>query len=81
MSEYSQDYFKQTEHGESRWWSWVMVFWFTMLGWLASQMIFTSPLGAVLESADPELNTKMTEVSLSLFTGDTALMLGALFLP
>jgi len=55
-----------------------MVFWFTMLGWLASQMIFTSPLGAVLESADPELNTKMTEVSLSLFTGDTALMLGAL---
>jgi len=49
-------YFNLTQTGESRWWSWIIVFWFTILGWLGAQLIFTGPVGPILDSVDPELS-------------------------
>lgn len=65
-------YFKLTQEGESRWWSWGIVFWFTVLGWLAAQLIITSPVGPLLDSADPELSKQMMDASLAAFTGENA---------
>ena len=65
-------YLNLTQDGESRWWSWGIVFWFTVLGWLAAQLLITSPVGPLLQAADPELSNQMTEASLAIFTGDTA---------
>ena len=69
-------YFEQTRHGVSRWWSWIMVFWFTVLGWLASQLVFTGPIGPILDEVDPELSNKMLEASLAMFSGDDMMMMG-----
>ena len=63
-------YFKLTNEGESRWWSWGIVFWFTVLGWLAAQLFITSPVGPLLQAADPELSKEMMEASMAAFTGD-----------
>ena len=65
-------YLNLTQDGESRWWSWGIVFWFTVLGWLAAQLLITSPVGPLLQAADPELSNQMTEASVAIFTGDTA---------
>ena len=68
-------YFEQSRHGVSRWWSWIMVFWFTMLGWLASQLVFTSPVDSILSEVDPELSNKMMEASIAMFSGDNMVMM------
>lgn len=63
-------YFKLTNDGESRAWSWGIVFWFTVLGWLAAQLFITSPIGPLLESTDPELNKEMMDASMAAFAGE-----------
>jgi len=55
------DYFKQTLTGESRWWSWIMVFWFTILGWLFVQFPITGPIPEVARAADPELGAQIDQ--------------------
>ncbi len=75
-------YFKLTNEGESRWWSWGIVFWFTVLGWLAAQLFITSPVGPLLDAADPELSNEMMEASMGAFSGDnmaTMAIIGASF--
>lgn len=66
MSAPHYDYFKETLTGESRWWSWVMVFWFTMLGWLIVQIPLTGPITTIAESADPELAAQIEQATLNM---------------
>jgi membrane protease YdiL (CAAX protease family) len=61
MTSHSYDYFKESWNGESRWWSWVMVAWFTILGWLFVQFPITGPIPDVARAADPELGAQIDE--------------------
>lgn len=63
-------YLNQTLHGDSRWWVWGIVFWFTILGWLVAQMVITSPVSPILESVDPELSKQLTDASLGVLSSD-----------
>lgn len=65
-------YLNQTLQGDSRWWVWGIVFWFTVLGWLGAQVLVTSPVGPLLSAADPELSKQMNEVSLAALTGENS---------
>jgi len=68
-------YLNQTLHGDSRWWIWGIVFWFTVLGWLMAQLLVTSPVGPLLSAADPELSKQMNEMSLAALTGENSVPL------
>ena len=61
MTSHSYDYFKESWNGESRWWSWVMVAWFTILGWLFVQFLITGPIPDVARAADPELGAQIDQ--------------------
>lgn len=63
------DYFKESFTGESRWWSWVMVFWFTILGWLFVQIPITSPIPEIARAADPELGAEIDRATEAMMTG------------
>jgi len=65
-------YLNQTLQGDSRWWVWGIVFWFTVLGWLMAQLLVTSPVGPLLSAADPELSKQMNEMSLAALTGENS---------
>lgn len=70
MSFTKDAYLNQTQHGDSRWWVWGIVFWFTVLGWLAAQLVVTSPISPILDSVDPELSQQMLDMSMAVFTGE-----------
>jgi len=72
MSFTKDAYLNQTQHGDSRWWVWGIVFWFTVLGWLAAQLVVTSPISPILDSVDPELSQQMLDMSMAVFTGEGA---------
>jgi len=75
-------YLNQTLHGDSRWWVWGIVFWFTVLGWLVAQLVITSPVAPILESVDPELSKEMLDLSMAAFTGENGpklALLGGIF--
>jgi len=63
MSAPHHDYFKEALTGESRWWSWIMVFWFTILGWLFVQMPITTPIPEIARAADPELGAQIDQAT------------------
>ena len=63
MSEPHFNYFKETLSGESRWWSWIMVAWFTILGWLFVQLPITGPIPEVARTADPELGAQIDQAT------------------
>ena len=63
MSHSKYNYFKEALKGESRWWSWLMVFWFTILGWLVAQIIVTGPIPAIAEAADPAISAEIKRAS------------------
>ena len=75
MQPQTDAYLNQTLKGDSRWWVWGIVFWFTVLGWIAAQIFITSPIGPLLESVDPELSKQMQDASLGVFGGDNFLPL------
>ena len=66
MSAPHHNYFKEAFTGESRWWSWIMVFWFTILGWLFVQIPITTPIPEVARAADPELGAQIDQAMESL---------------
>ena len=72
MSFTKDAYLNQTQHGDSRWWVWGIVFWFTVLGWLTAQLVVTSPISPILDSVDPELSQQMLDMSMAVFTGEGA---------
>ena len=72
MSFTKDAYLNQTQHGDSRWWVWGIVFWFTVLGWLAAQLVVRSPIAPILDSVDPELSQQMLDMSMAVFTGEGA---------
>ncbi len=53
-------YFAQTQHGESRWWSWLMGFWFIVIGWIVAQNVIAGPIPNVVAESHPELVEQMT---------------------
>ena len=61
------NYFEQTSLGESRWWSWLVAFWFTILGWVIAQTVVTSPIPAIIAEIDPEAANQLTQASIALF--------------
>lgn len=63
------DYFKEALTGESRWWSWIMVFWFTLLGWIFVQLPITSPIPDIAANADPELGAEIARTTESMMSG------------
>ena len=69
MSEPHFNYFKETLKGESRWWSWVMVFWFTILGWIVVQIPITGPIPDIAANADPELGAEIARATESMMAG------------
>ena len=73
MSNPSDLYLNQSHQGESRWWSWVMVFWFFILGWLAAQFILLAPIGSIAAEIDPASAAILDEVALSLAQDTEAL--------
>lgn len=76
------DYFKESFTGESRWWSWVMVFWFTILGWLFVQIPITGPIPELARAADPELGAEIDRATAAMMTGidpASAALFGLLF--
>ena len=74
MSNPANSYLNQTQQGESRWWSWIMVFWLFILGWLLAQMVLLAPIGAIAEKIDPESAVILNEVAQSLTQDPEALM-------
>jgi len=78
MQPQTDAYLNQTQHGESRWWSWIIVFWFTVLGWIGAQLLFTGPVGPILDSVDPELSKEMLDTSLAIFSGENMVLFGVL---
>ncbi|WP_051279139.1 CPBP family intramembrane glutamic endopeptidase [Hellea balneolensis] len=76
------DYFKEALTGESRWWSWIMVFWFTILGWLFVQIPITGPIPELARAADPELGAEIDRATADMMTGidpTAAALFGLLF--
>jgi len=61
MSSPHFNYFKEALIGESRWWSWIMAFWFVILGWLFVQFPITGPIPEVARAADPELGAQIDQ--------------------
>jgi len=72
MQQQKDAYLNQTLQGDSRWWVWGIVFWFTVLGWLGAQVLVTWPVGPLLSAADSELSKQMNEVSLAALTGENS---------
>lgn len=68
MSAPHYNYFKEAFTGESRWWSWVMVFWFTILGWLFVQIPITWPIPEIARAADPELGAQIDQATANMMT-------------
>lgn len=61
-------YFKNTRlHGVSNWWSWIFVFWLTLLGWILAQLFLTSPLLPIAQEIDPELGQAFLNASTTAF--------------
>ena len=83
MSEPHFDYFKETARGESRWWSWIMVFWFTLLGWIFVQLPITGPIPDIAANVDPELGAEITRATEGMMSGvdpKSILVASALFI-
>ena len=69
MSAPHHNYFKEAFTGESRWWSWIMVFWFTILGWIVVQIPITGPIPDIAANADPELGAEIARATESMMAG------------
>ena len=63
MSDSNISYFEITNEGVSVWWSWILVFWFTVLGWLLVQIVITGPIPELARSADPNLGFQIDKAT------------------
>ncbi len=74
-------YFNQTLEGESRWWSWAMAFWFTIIGWIIAQNVIAGPIPYMVMNSHPELYDKFMRSSLEMFSDqEQALKIGTYML-
>ncbi len=74
---------QQTQIGESRWWSWCIAFWFSLLAWFILSGILLSPLSAIAYEIDPEIARQLESSQIGLLTGEdqhrvALLMLGVM---
>jgi len=76
MSVPKYNYFKETLRGESRWWSWIMVFWFTILGWLFVQIPITGPIPDLAHAADPELGAEIDRATKAMLANTDMAVVG-----
>lgn len=59
-------YLDQSENGESRWWSFIIGFWFTILGAIFWQNALIAPIPEITEAINPEVSQRFAELSASL---------------
>ena len=59
-------YFLQTENGESRWWSWLIGFWFILFGWIVAQNVIFGPAPIVVAESHPEIADAFNQASFDL---------------
>lgn len=52
-------YFDQTQYGQSRWWAWLIGFWFFVVGWVIGQGVLLAPIQDMVGTIDPELNNQI----------------------
>ncbi|MBC6402718.1 MAG: CPBP family intramembrane metalloprotease [Hyphomonadaceae bacterium] len=55
MNRNAHAYFSQTQHGESRLWSWLIAFWFVLVGWTVTQQLIVDPVPEIIRGQAPEL--------------------------
>jgi len=60
-------YLNLTQTGESRWWSWAVALWFTIVGWIIGQSILAGPIPTLSQKIDPELSIQFQIASEALF--------------
>ena len=49
-----QAFIQQTASSDTRWWTWLIVFWFAVMLWFAGQMVFGVPMVFIGMFTDPE---------------------------
>lgn len=59
------DYFASLSQGESRWWSWILGFWFIIIGWGVTSSFILSPVVTIAQGVDPELANDFINASVS----------------
>ena len=67
MKSQGELYLDQTGNGESRWWSWCVGLWFTILGAIFWQNALISPIPAISGAVDPEALKVFEEANASMF--------------
>ena len=67
MKSQGELYFDQTGNGESRWWSWCVGLWFTILGAIFWQNAFIAPIPAISGAVDPEAEKIFIEANAEVF--------------
>lgn len=67
MKSQGELYLDQTGDGESRWWSWCVGLWFTILGAIFWQNALISPIPAISGAVDPEALKVFEEANASMF--------------
>ncbi|WP_409433831.1 lysostaphin resistance A-like protein [Litorimonas sp. RW-G-Af-16] len=61
------NYFAQTKLGNSKWWTWPLVFWCMLMTWIIGQVILTSGFGSIATGIDPELGTAFNDAAMAGF--------------
>ncbi len=78
MFKAGERYFEETKIGESRLWSWAIVFWFTIVGAVIAQNIVVGPIPTIIKESNPELFFRFNETAMSVFSDpEIALKMGA----
>ncbi len=58
-----QSFFSQTQSGDSRWWTWIIGFWFALVIWFFGQIIIGSGMQISAMMLDPVLLEKATAMA------------------
>jgi membrane protease YdiL (CAAX protease family) len=70
------DYFEQTKHGESHWWTWIAVSWLAFVGWIVLQTILLMPLPIIANFTTPPLFDSFVAAVASNPSSETSSQLG-----
>ena len=78
MASQGDTYLDQSKLGESRWWSWCVGLWFTILGALFWQTALVAPIPDISGAIDPEAYKAFEEANLSFFSSVDPVQMAAL---
>ncbi len=72
-------YFNQTKVGESRWWSWLTAFWFTMVIGLVVGGFLSSPIASIVGGINPEAVQSYEDAMIAHMSSLDAIRVATLF--